>query len=70
MNENLLSKYPILKEFQDMFPKEIWGLSSRLDINLTIDLVPKVAPLSKAPYKMCSQELTEIKMHLQERLDK
>jgi hypothetical protein len=23
MNENLLSKYPILKEFQDMFPKEI-----------------------------------------------
>ena len=36
----------------------------------TIDLAPRTAPISKAPYKMAPLELKELKIQLQELLDK
>jgi hypothetical protein len=68
--KNLLTEDPILQEFQDVFPEEIPGLPPRRDIDFTIDLVPGSAPVSKAPYRMSTPELTELKMQLQELMDK
>ena len=53
-----------------MFPKEILGLLPKRDIDFTIELVPGVAPVSRAPYRMTMPELMELKMQLQEMLDK
>ena len=47
-----LEDYPILKEFRDVFPNEIPRLPPKRDIDFTIDLVPRAAPVSKTPYKM------------------
>jgi hypothetical protein len=66
----LLTDDPILSKFQDVFPEEIPGLPPRRDIDFTIDLVPGSTPVSKAPYRMSVPELTELKMQLQELLDK
>ena len=52
------------------FPDEIPGLPPKRDIDFTIELVPRVAPVSKAPYGMSIPEMLELKMQLQELLDK
>eukprot|EP00253_Pinus_taeda_P018663 PITA_18663 len=53
-----------------VFPEEIPGLPPRRNIDFTIELVPGAAVVSRAPYRMSVPELTELKMQLQELLDK
>ena len=52
------------------FPDEILGLPPKRDIDFMIQLVPGAAPVSKTPYKMSTSELLELKMQLQELLEK
>eukprot|EP00253_Pinus_taeda_P035991 PITA_35991 len=65
-----LNNIPIIQEFTDVFPEEIPGLPPRRNIDFTIELVPGAAPVSRPPYRMSVPELTELKMQLQELLDK
>eukprot|EP00253_Pinus_taeda_P012452 PITA_12452 len=65
-----LNNIPIIQEFTDVFPEEIPGLPPRRNIDFTIELVRGAAPISRAPYRMSVPELTELKMQLQELLDK
>jgi hypothetical protein len=51
----------ILKEFQDVF-KEILGLPPKRDIDFSIKLMPRAAPVSKTPYRMSTLEMKELKM--------
>eukprot|EP00253_Pinus_taeda_P028992 PITA_28992 len=60
----------IVQEFVDVFPEEVPGLPPKRDIDFTIELIPGAAPVSRAPYQMSVPELTELKMQLQELLDK
>jgi len=55
----------VLKELQDVF-KEIPGLPPKRDIDLSINLMPGAAPVSKTPYRMSTPELKELQMHLEE----
>eukprot|EP00253_Pinus_taeda_P015634 PITA_15634 len=66
----ILNNIPVIKEFTDVFPEEIPGLPPKRNIDFTIELVPGAAPVSRAPYRMSVPELTELKMQLQELLDK
>eukprot|EP00253_Pinus_taeda_P011976 PITA_11976 len=66
----ILNNIPVIQEFTDVFPEEIPGLPPKWNIDLTIELVPGAAPISWAPYRMSVPELTELKMQLQELLDK
>eukprot|EP00253_Pinus_taeda_P017239 PITA_17239 len=61
---------PVVQEFADVFPEEIPGLPPRRDLDFTIELIPGAAPVSRAPYRMSVPELTELKMQLQELLEK
>eukprot|EP00253_Pinus_taeda_P015011 PITA_15011 len=65
-----LDGIPVVQEFVDVFPEEVPGLPPKRDIDFTIELTPGVAPESRAPYRMSMPELTELKMQLQELLDK
>ena len=42
----------MLQDFRDVFPVEVPGLPPNRDIDFTIELVPRVAPVSRAPYRM------------------
>eukprot|EP00253_Pinus_taeda_P031732 PITA_31732 len=66
----VLNNIPVIQEFADVFPEEIPRLPPRRNIDFTIELVPGAAPVSRAPYRMSVPELTELKMKLQELLDK
>eukprot|EP00253_Pinus_taeda_P012980 PITA_12980 len=61
---------PVVQDFADVFPEEIPGLPPKRDLDFTIELIPGAAPVSRAPYRMSVPELTELKMQLQELLEK
>ena len=53
-----------------MFLEDLRGLLPDREIEFTIELVPSTAPISKAPYSIAPTELKELKVQLQELLDK
>lgn len=65
-----LENIPVIQDFMDVFPESIPGLLPRRDIDFTIELMPGATPVLKTPYRMSIPELTELKMPLQELLDK
>ncbi|KAA0061889.1 DNA/RNA polymerases superfamily protein [Cucumis melo var. makuwa] len=61
---------PVVKEFLDVFPDDLSGLPPDREIEFTIELLPGTAPISQAPYRIAPSELKELKMQLQELVDK
>jgi hypothetical protein len=56
-----LEDHEVLKELKDVF-QEVLGLPLKRDINFAINLIPGVAPVSKAPYRMSTPELKELQL--------
>ena len=61
---------PVVREFSDVFPKELPGIPLEREVDLAIEIVPGAVPISRAPYRMAPTELKELKSQLQELLDK
>ena len=57
-------------EFLDIFLDELPGLPPDRDVKFKIELVLGTAPISRRPYRMPPNELAELKIQLQELLDK
>jgi hypothetical protein len=68
--EASLDDYPILQEYADVFPSELPGMPPRRAVDFHIDLVPGAEPVSRAPYRMTTNELNELKLQLEELLEK
>ena len=60
----------MIKEFPDVFPKELPSLRLEREVDLSIEVVQGTTPISRAPYRMAPTELKELKTQLQEMLDK
>jgi hypothetical protein len=55
----------IVNEFQDVFPEELpQGLPQKREADLRIHLIPGSAPPTRAPYRMSTTELAELKKQL------
>ncbi|XP_042460290.1 uncharacterized protein LOC122043775 [Zingiber officinale] len=65
-----LSDIPIVREYPDVFPEELPGLPPKRQVEFTVELIPGTVPVSKAPYRMAPKELEELKVQLQELLDR
>jgi hypothetical protein len=65
-----LEDIPIVCEYPDVFPDELPGMPPDRDVEFVIELQPGTAPISKRPYRMPPNELAELKLQLQELLDK
>jgi hypothetical protein len=65
-----LDDIPVVREFADVFPKELPGMPPDRDVEFVIELQPGTAPISKRPYRMPPKELAELKTQLQEFLYK
>jgi hypothetical protein len=55
------SEVPVVNEFLDVFPEELPGMSPDGDIEFVIELNPGTSPIYKAPYRMATLELAELK---------
>ena len=63
-DENLLKRYPILHQFQEVFVLDISELAPHREVEFFVDLVPRDSPTSKEPYNMITTELVELKLQL------
>ena len=59
-----------MKDFPDVFPEELPGIPPIREVELSIEILPGTAPTSRAPYRMAPTEFKELKIQLQELLDK
>ena len=61
---------PTICDYPDVFPKEFLGLPPQREIEFAINVVPGATQASITPYKMAPVELKELKLQLQELLEK
>jgi hypothetical protein len=64
-----LEHLPVVREFTNVFPEELPGMSSKRELEFTINLKPGTEPIARTPYHMLTSELQELKMKLKEWLD-
>ena len=65
-----VSDIPTISDFPNVFSKELPGLPPQREIEFAIDIVPSATPASITPYRMTPLELKELKLQLQELLEK
>ena len=65
-----LEEVPVVREYPDVFPQELPSLLPEREVEFVIELAPGTKPISKAPYRMSLSELKELKVQMQELLDK
>jgi hypothetical protein len=63
--ENLL----VVREFVDVFPKELLGFPPERELEFTINLKPETKLIDSTPYRMSMPELQELKMKLKDLSD-
>ncbi|GKF94087.1 hypothetical protein Tco_0283787 [Tanacetum coccineum] len=69
-DEKRLEDIPVVKEFLEVFPEILHGLSLVRQVEFQLDLMPAVAPLARAPYKLAPSEMQELSDQLQELADR
>ena len=64
--ENIL----VVKDFLDVFLEELLGIPPEREVDLSIEILSGTTPTFRAPYRMAPTELKELKIQLQELMDK
>ena len=65
-----VSDIPTVRDFSDVFPEEFPRFPPQREIEFAIDVIPSATPASIIPYRMAPLELKELKLQLQELLEK
>nr|GEV14058.1 putative reverse transcriptase domain-containing protein [Tanacetum cinerariifolium] len=65
-----LEDVPVVWDFPEVFPKDLPGLPPARPVEFQIDLIPRVAPVARAPYRLAPSEMKELSEKLQELSDK
>ena len=60
----------VVCEYEDVFPDELSGLPPQRVVDFDIELHPGTLPISMTPHRMAPVELLELRVQLQELLDK
>ena len=60
----------VVYEYEDIFPDALQGLPLKRVVDFGIDLHPGTSPISMTPHRMAPVELQELRVLLQELLDK
>ena len=61
-NDVKLDDIPIVQDYLDVFFEDLPGFPPERDVECTIELVPRITPILKAPYRMTPLELKELKV--------
>ncbi|GJS02097.1 putative reverse transcriptase domain-containing protein [Tanacetum coccineum] len=68
--EKRLEDVPTIRDFLEVFPKDLPGLPLIRQVEFQIDLVPGATPIARAPYRLAPSEMEELSTQLQELSDK
>ncbi|GJZ31900.1 putative reverse transcriptase domain-containing protein [Tanacetum coccineum] len=65
-----LDNVPIVRDFPEVFPEDLSGLPPTRQVEFQIDLIPGVAPVARAPYRLAPSKMKELSEQLKELSDK
>ena len=60
----------MVREYVSVFPRDLPGLPPDREIVFSIELMPGTAPISRAPYRLAPAELKELKVQLEDMIEK
>ena len=60
----------VVRDYVSVFPRDLPGLPPDREIVFSIELMPGTAPISRAPYRLAPAELKEIKVQLEDMIEK
>ncbi|GKB28817.1 putative reverse transcriptase domain-containing protein [Tanacetum coccineum] len=69
-DERRLEDILVVREFSEVFPKDLPSLPPVRQVEFQIDLMPGVAPVARAPYRLAPSEMQELSDQLQELADR
>ncbi|GJZ06445.1 putative reverse transcriptase domain-containing protein [Tanacetum coccineum] len=69
-DEKRLEDIPVVREFPEVFPKDLPGLPPVRQVEFQIDLIPGTTPVARAPYRLAPSEMQELSNQLQELSDR
>ncbi|GJV67053.1 putative reverse transcriptase domain-containing protein [Tanacetum coccineum] len=69
-DEKRLEDIPVVREFPEVFPKDLPGLPPVRQVEFQIDLIPGATPVARAPYRLAPSEMQELSNQLQELADR
>nr|GFA03923.1 hypothetical protein [Tanacetum cinerariifolium] len=61
-----LEDVPVVRDFPEVFPKDLSGLPPARPVEFHIDLIPRAASVARAPYRLAPSEIKELSEQLQE----
>ncbi|GJT68406.1 putative reverse transcriptase domain-containing protein, partial [Tanacetum coccineum] len=61
--EKRLEDVPIVQNFPEVFPEDLSGLPPTRQVEFQIDLIPGVAPVARAPYRLAPSEMKELELN-------
>ncbi|GKE15967.1 putative reverse transcriptase domain-containing protein [Tanacetum coccineum] len=68
--EKRLEDIPIVREFPEVFHKDLRGLPPIRQVEFQIDLIPGTTPVARTPYRLAPSEMQELSNQLQELADR
>ncbi|GKA19039.1 hypothetical protein Tco_0698954 [Tanacetum coccineum] len=68
-DEKRLEDIPVVREFPEVFPKDLPGLPPVCQVEFQINLIPGATPVARAPYRLAFSEMQELSNQLQELAD-
>ncbi|GKD11766.1 putative reverse transcriptase domain-containing protein [Tanacetum coccineum] len=69
-DEKRLEDILVVREFLEVFPKDLPGLPPVRQVEFQIDLIPGPAPVARAPYRLTPSDMQELSNQLQELADR
>ncbi|GJU34823.1 reverse transcriptase domain-containing protein, partial [Tanacetum coccineum] len=69
-DDKRLENRPVVREFMELFPKDLPSLPLLRQVEFQIDLIPGAAPVARAPYRLAPSEMQELSNQLQELADR
>nr|GEW84574.1 putative reverse transcriptase domain-containing protein [Tanacetum cinerariifolium] len=64
--EKRLQDVPVIRDFRKVFPNDLPRLPPHRQVKFRIELVPKAAPVARAPYRLAPFEMKELSDQLKE----
>ncbi|GJR42474.1 putative reverse transcriptase domain-containing protein [Tanacetum coccineum] len=64
--EKRLDDVPIVRDFPEVFPKDLPGIPPTRQVEFQIDLIPGVVPVARAPYRLAPSKMNELSDQLKE----
>ncbi|GJU36568.1 putative reverse transcriptase domain-containing protein, partial [Tanacetum coccineum] len=68
--ERRIEDVPIVRDFPEVFPEDLPGLPPTRQVEFHIELIPRAAPVARAPYRLAPAEMKELAEQLKELSDK